>query len=91
MTIWKYEFEVQDKFEVMMPTDAKVLSVQMQGPQSCMWAQVEESQPATARQFRVFGTGHSMTYEDMRYIGTLQMHGGMLVFHLCEVEGGPNL
>jgi hypothetical protein len=34
----------------------------------------------------MYGTGHDMPDDPGQYVGTFQMHGGALVFHLFEVN-----
>jgi hypothetical protein len=79
-TIWKYTFEIVDVFEIEMPVGAKVLTVQLQGGQPCMWAEVNPLAPTERVQFRVIGTGHSFT--PTKYVGTIQT--GMFVWHVYE-------
>jgi hypothetical protein len=85
MTIWTYPFDVTDEFEQLMPAGAKVLSVQVQNGQPCMWALVDAAERDEVRKFRVVGTGHPIENSHaLQFVGTFQIHGGMLVFHLCE-------
>jgi len=85
MTIYKYQFEVQDEIEIMMPADSEVLCVQMQRNSPCIWAIVDPNVALRRKHFRVFGTGQQFEPPIGRYIGTFQMGGGALVFHLFEV------
>lgn len=84
MTIWKYSFDVADEFTIRMPAGALVLSVQVQNGQPCMWAQVHEGMALRTYHFRAFGTGHPIPDEPLQFMGTIQTHGGMLVFHVFE-------
>lgn len=88
-TIYKYPVEINDTFEIALPRDAKVLTVQTQGARPCMWAIVDTNQPSETRQFRLVGTGHPLDDGDdgaaFNYIGSFQMKGGLLVFHLFEI------
>ena len=89
MTIWKYPVPVQDEFTVDMPPGAKVLSVQVQRDEPQMWAMVEEESYGgkQRRRFRVIGTGHPISRDEiLSFIGTFQLRGGALVFHLFEAK-----
>ena len=83
--IWKFQFPVQDDIEIEMPMDAEVLHVEVQGEMPCLWAQVDPSLPRVKRQFHLYGTGHHMHNTPQQHVGSFQMHGGALVFHLFEV------
>lgn len=86
-TIWKFPFEIKDDIEIEMPSDAEILTVQMQGKVACLWAKVFDKSPGVVRKFQLFGTGQPMpTIEGKRkYIGTFQLLHGQLVFHLFEL------
>ena len=89
-TIFKFPFEIVDKLVLTMPKGAKVLSVQMQSNQPCLWAIVDKGAPMETREFRLAGTGHDLPDDailnTMKFIGTFQMYGGSLIFHLFECE-----
>lgn len=85
--VFKYQLPISDAVKVYMPKDAKVLCVQVQNGQPCIWASVNPDKELEERQFRIAGTGH--TIEDGivdNYIGTVQLHDGKLVFHVFEVR-----
>ena len=97
LKIWKFPIPVQDEIQIEMPKGAKVLTVQIQVmdpaalkvgetiEQVCLWALVNPEAEKEIRQFRMVGTGHSIMHaEKLTYIGTFQMQGGALVFHLFE-------
>lgn len=66
-----------------MPLDSHILCVQVQGGTPCLWARVDPNAPSVARRILVFGTGHSIEgHPD--YIGTYQLSGGSLIFHVYE-------
>ena len=82
--VWKYDVE-PDEFELMMPRGAKVLSVGVQQNRVQMWALVDPDEPMVQHRFRLAGTGHQIKDPDeLRFVGTFQMHGGALVFHLFQ-------
>ena len=85
LTIWKFPLRVDDDVRVPMPRGAQVLAVQEQHGAPCIWALVDPEAQKDLRHFRIVGTGHPFEEADAyRHLGTFQMHGGALVFHLFE-------
>lgn len=84
MTIWKYPVEMAGLFTIAMPQGAHVLTVQTQGNAPQLWALVDPKQPVEPRRFLMLGTGHDISYQPGRYIGTFQVDGGTFVFHVFE-------
>lgn len=92
-TIWKFPVAPKQK-SISMPKGAEVLSVQEQHGMPCIWALVDPSNKTEERHFEIFGTGHDIpmngerkSYQNpvkRKYIGTFQLQGGSLVFHLFE-------
>ena len=80
--IWKYVLEPETIIE--MPIGAEILTVQEQYGRCCLWALVDPSANKVKRKFLVYGTGHPITEENGKYIGTFQLHNGRLVFHVFE-------
>jgi hypothetical protein len=83
-TIWKYDLE-PDGSVIEMPQGAKPLSVQMQGDGPCLWALVDPEAAKESRRFHVAGTGHPLPDNLGDHLGTFQMNGGALVFHVFEL------
>lgn len=85
-TIFKYPIEVTDRQIVRMPRGAQILSVQYQGKQLCIWAQVDDQEPLVDRVVLVCGTGHPMPEAPvgvfLHHIGTVQ--DGPYVWHVFE-------
>lgn len=87
MTIYKYPIKIIDTQKVKLPLYAKILTAQMQGDTLCLWAQVDDTNTDTKeRTIEVFGTGYPMSHDARRYIGTTQMRGGALIWHVFERE-----
>ncbi len=81
--IYKYLLEVTDVQKVAMPKGAAVLTVQVQNEHPCIWAEVDPEAPTIKRRFVIYGTGHPMSDDKAyRHVGSFQLHGGRLVFHL---------
>lgn len=85
-TIWKYELEITDRQTILMPAKARILSVQVQHERLCLWALVNPVLTKEERHFEVFGTGHPVPNRRRAYLGTVQISGGSLVFHVFETE-----
>lgn len=85
--IFKYPVPIEDVFALNMPRGAQPLSVQMQGDKPHLWALVDPDAELRLRYFCVIGTGHPIAEVPLAFIGTFQMHGGSLVFHLFEATG----
>jgi len=85
-TIWKFGFDIADEFAIEMPGGAEILDVQEQHGLACIWALIDPEASKKCRYFRLVGTGHPFDYDARiyKYMGTFQMHGGNLVFHLFE-------
>ena len=83
MTIWKYPFEITGPFELMLPTEARVLSVGVQDERPCMWVLVEAENLLEERRFVIVGTGHPAPKPTTsEHIGTFQQ--SPFVWHLFE-------
>jgi len=98
-TIWKFQFKIDDEVEIEMPIGARILHVGTQGderqtalPSPFLWAMVESTAKKHRRKFLIFGTGHELPRlpideplpNDLQHIGTFQMRGGLLVWHMFE-------
>jgi hypothetical protein len=82
--VFKYAVPMADYFTLEAPKGAEFLSVQLQGPEVQVWARVDPDAYVATYQFAVHGTGHKLSEfsENAPFIGTFQLHGGALVFHL---------
>jgi hypothetical protein len=88
VTIWKYPLTAASGLR--MPRGARLLTVQVQAEDVCLWALVDPEAPMVTRTIRVFGTGHTVKLAATdAYIGTFQLSGGALVFH--AFDGGEAL
>jgi hypothetical protein len=73
---------------LMLPPDAKVLTVQMQRDTPQMWILLDTDAACIVRRFVTVGTGHDMSAfisEKAAYVGTFQMNEGALVLHVFEI------
>lgn len=82
--IFKYPLPVRDLVFLDLPLGAQVLSVAVQEGSIVLYALIDDAEKQTDRQaFRVVGTGHLC--EDvlgMRFLGTVNLHNGALMFHI---------
>jgi hypothetical protein len=81
-TIWKFPLDVTDEQLVSMPAVAEILTVQAQGDQPYLWAMVDPAQPRQFREIVTRGTGHPVPDRPGTYVGTYQLHGGGLIYHV---------
>lgn len=89
-TIHKYPVDLS-RFVRRLPQETQILSVQTQDDQQFMWVLVDTEVPKVNREFVVYRTGHEIPAEleeQLFFIGTFQLNGGMLVFHLFEILDG---
>lgn len=84
--VWKYPVPVTDYFTIYMPREAKPLAVMMQQGEPHLWALVDPPLAAVERYFRVAGTGHFVDDQIIAHVGSFQLSGGALVFHVFEIE-----
>ena len=82
--VYKYVLPMYDDVAIELPQGAKILKVDTQESVPCIWALVDPDAPLEMRKFRVVGTGHPIEEKGLEFIGTFQMYGGELVFHLFE-------
>lgn len=98
-TIWKYQLEITDRQEIMMPYNAQILTVQVQNGILCLWARVNPTakkdpvydEEDRKRRIEIIGTGNpipKLTIAEARrkYIGSCVMEGGYFVWHVFEIE-----
>jgi hypothetical protein len=82
-TIHKFSLATTDYQYIELPVGSKILTVQPQGNDVCLWVIVDPEAAKNRKRILIFGTGHPMPdgIED-NYIGTYQLLGGQLVFHV---------
>jgi len=84
--IWKFPLQCANKNTIALPKGAKVLCVQTQRDVPCVWALVPDTNAEVVqeRTFAIYGTGHEHESIGGEYVGTFQLQGGALVFHVFE-------
>ena len=85
-TIYKYKTVINDSFCIKLPKGAEILTIQLDGSliHPFIYAIVETENEVEERFFRLYGTGHEMSFSSIKpkYIGTYQLNG--FVGHLFE-------
>ena len=82
-TIWKFPVPPTDEGSILeMPQGAEI---QVQGGGVQLWALVDPEADSETRIFRTYGTGHPIDHEPGRLVGTYQLNGGGLIFHVFEL------
>ncbi len=88
-SIWKFPLVINDRQSIEMPIDAEILCVQTQYGHPCVWALCSTEGVVAKRHFAIYGTGHavpdSTTEKIGKYVGTFQMSGGQIVFHVFDL------
>jgi hypothetical protein len=85
--IYKYHLPtpiIPVDFDLNLPIDAQILTVQTQKGVPCIWAIVNPSNPSENKLFCYRGTGQLLSGDEGKYIGTFQIENSDLVFHLFE-------
>jgi hypothetical protein len=84
--IYKYPLPMENVSTITMPKGAEVLTVQVQHGSPYVWAIVDDKASPERRNFEMFGTGFEMPethfIESRKYIGTIQLQRGDLVYHV---------
>jgi len=85
-TIWKFPLQLTDSQQIDIPMGYKILCVQAQNGQGCLWAEVMPDAQVKKATFLTLGTGHPIQHPaNMEYLGTYQTNGGSLVWHVYEL------
>lgn len=85
-SVYRYPLQLVDEQEIELPDGAEILSIQRrEGRVDAvdLWALVDPSAPPVKRRFHVVGTGHKVLFRG-RFLATVQIHHGQLVFHVFE-------
>lgn len=88
-SIYKYKIDIdREQFTVRGPI-VKLLTVQVQRSQICVWAEIDTDKPERAFNILPMGTGWELDkirhFDIMTYLGTVQLYGD-LVWHMYYVE-----
>lgn len=86
LTIWKFPLTTADTQTISLPYGHRVLTVQTQNKQPCLWVVVNPDNECVPCTFHKYGTGHPITLpgDRLAYVGTYHLREGRLVFHVFE-------
>lgn len=84
MIIYKYQLKISPRQSIEMSKNARILSVQFQRGELCMWAYENPCELKEIRNFIIVGTGEGMGDPQFsKYVATVQY--GRYVWHLFEM------
>ena len=83
MRVWKFAIGDPES-PISLPRGAEILSVAVQRGVVCLWALVDPEQPREDRHLVVAGTGQDVPDERGRFLGTVLLADGDLVFHIWD-------
>ena len=86
--IFKYPLDVTDVQTLKLPVGATILTAMNQFETICIWAKISTTS-YDAKKFRdrtiyIFGTGNPVPNVEMKYINSVALEGGRLIFHVFE-------
>jgi len=82
MTVWKFPLRIDDEQFIEVPKVNRPLCVQVQAGSPCLCMEVDETAPKIKVRVRTVGTGHPINFDERLYVGTYQVSGGALIFHV---------
>lgn len=81
--VYKYVLAATEQQVLFLPKGSEVLSVAEQRNDMVLYAMVRDDAGEVERHtVRVHGTGHPVHDDPGRFIGTVNLHGGALMFHM---------
>jgi len=76
--IFKYQLNIQDFQVIYLPSDFKILKLDIQDGNPCLWCEVDNSSDMVNLNIHMRPTGFSFTGIEHNYIGTI---GELYVWH----------
>lgn len=89
--IFKYVIPITDESELQLPAGAQILSVMKQRNEIVLYVIVNTSiNVMKTVSIRVVGTGHIIDFDtnEYKFVGTVSLHGGVLMFHVFVFDRG---
>lgn len=80
-TIWKFELP-HSIMQLPIPKGYQVLDVQTQGGMPYLWVMVDPDADMIPVTIHTARTGHPLPDDIDKYLGTYQVQGGALIFHV---------
>ena len=81
-TIYKYELKLVQKQVISVPSNSKILTVQLQKDRIVLYAEVDTDNFLVPRVINIIGTGQTLPDLPLEYISTVQI--GEFVWHIYE-------
>lgn len=81
-TIWKLPLQVTDIQRIKIPKNSGCLTIQVQYGVPCIWIACEDKEELEECTLYTHGTGHEISPKATKYLGSYQLDGGALVFHV---------
>ena len=87
LKVFKYDLEISDYWQLEMPEDACIISIQPQLQKLRLWAVVNPDKKTVIRKFRIAGTGHDITEapDKLHFLATVLLQSGFFVAHIFEI------
>lgn len=83
--IYKYTLKLIGIQQIDLPSDYKILSIQLQYENMQMWVLVNSEAPTIPRYFHIYGTGQCIeNINVLKYISTVVTCNEALVWHVFE-------
>ena len=86
--VLKYDLALGGVTLLSIPSEAKILSSQLQYDMPRLWVLADTEKKEEDRQFVIFGTGHVIHFNKggkYNFINTILMGDGELVLHIFEI------
>ena len=86
--VWKYTLDSMTTNVISMPLGARIISVDSQREEICIWVLVDTDEKKTMiHRFVVCPTGGDIPETVEYFLGTAQLQNGALVFHVFQLNG----
>lgn len=80
--IYKYKIEVIDEQDIQIPNGAEILSVTEQYGDIVLYANVDSEADLIPYHISIRGTGHNAVGLKHKFLGTVKLVDGALMFHV---------
>lgn len=88
--VYKYPIDInarQYAIDLRLPADAKVVAVQVQRGVPCVWIELNPAADLRGvHRFELIGTGHEISDDGARHVGTVLLANGDLVLHVYHTH-----
>ena len=85
-SIYKYTLLItKDETVLDLPLNSEILSVKEQFGDICIWVKVDLGESTLeSRKFVIYGTGHKIDKDNLKFIDTVLLFNGSFVLHVFE-------